>query len=456
MPKKSKRIRRAGVLIMVIAGVIAAMGYGIAQNTVVTQAEWAVYMVRALRLDWNLPADPKSHDYIARLNWQADIDVSATGVEAGSSPSLRVDSGFVQATAPGAEAIYRVSTIRTGDYGFRLKMAGGGAVVKIGDAVFDAYQPDESFQWVDLNWIGLDPGDHTVSVLLDEGTRAETLGVVPPCLVSVEPRDGWQPLAPLTFGDLAVTVARALELEYELEGIGPEMTIKGEEFNVLMEIPVANESEASEEPFWLSSGGSLVTARARFMAERSGLYVMQARYFSPSELRWSVDGCLRAITCPVEVSNAGLLWTNVVAVELEAGEHDLDIMLPPNASLDRVTIQQKNESIEEYLGVVSQEGFNMQAANELVSRRRAIGSALQLRNLFERWKNSRCEDTLIALEKIGMLLMAGGRRETETDPERIPGDRLISAGSSAGDDGRSPVFPTEPPVASPVTPESGS
>ena len=120
-------------------------------------------------------------------------------------------------------------------------------------------------------------------------------------------------------------------------------------------------------------------------------------------------------------------------------------------------IQQKDDSIEEYIGVVSEEGFNMRSPNEQVSRRRAIGSALQLRNRFERWKNTRCKNTIIALEEIGMLLIAGGRRETETDPTgRMPGDRLPAANVGGGDDGRNPVFPNEPPVASPVTPNSGS
>jgi hypothetical protein len=418
-------------------------------------------MVRALNLDWNLPEEPTSHDYIARLNWQASIDLAATGVEPGSSPSLRVGDGFVQAVGPGAEALFRVSTVRTGDYGFRIKLANGGAVIKMGSAVFDAYQPDDTFQWVDLNRVGLDPGDHSVSVLLDEGARAEALGVVPPCLVAVEPKDGWQPLKSLTFGDLAVTLARALELEYGLAGIGPEITIKGEDFQVLQDIPIEEEGDKSEEPFWLASGGSLVTARARFVADQAGLYVLQARYFSPTEIRWTVDGCLRAITCPILVGNAGLLWTNVVALELAAGEHDIDVTLPPNASLDQIMIQQKDDSIEEFMGVVSEEGFNMRGTNELVSRRRAIGSALQLRNLFSRWKNTRCKDTIIALEKIGMLLMAGGRREAETDPTgRMPGERLPGAGlAGSGEDGRNPIFPTggdEPPVASGTMPDPGS
>jgi hypothetical protein len=458
MLKKKMSIRRASVLILVFASVVAAMGYGIAQNTVVTQAEWAVYMVRALKLDWNLPQDPKSQDYIARLNWQANVDVSATGVEPGSSSSLLVEEGFVEGRGPTSEALYRVSTIRTGDYGFRLRMANGGAVVKVGNAVFEAYQPDAAFQWVDLNRVSLDAGDHSVSVLFDEGTRADMLGVSPPCLIAVEPPNGWQPLQPLTFGDLAVTISRTLELEYGLPGIGPEIEIKGEEFTRLLEVPIEEEGNEETDPFWLSSGGALVEARTRFVADEPGLYAIQARYFSPSEIRWAIDGCLRAITCPVQVSNAGLLWTNVVAVELEAGPHDIGITLPPKSSLDRIMIQRKDGSVDEYMGITMEEGFTMRGADEPVSRRHAINAALRLRSLFERWKNSRCRDTIVALEETAALLLAAGSREERADTEGL-GDRIPNATASASDSGRNPVFPAdsgETPVASPIKPGPGS
>ena len=73
MPKKNTRFRRVSVSVLVLAGLAAFVGYGVAQNTEVTQAEWAVYMVRGLKLDWNLPDNPKSNHYIERLDWQSGI-----------------------------------------------------------------------------------------------------------------------------------------------------------------------------------------------------------------------------------------------------------------------------------------------------------------------------------------------------------------------------------------------
>ena len=45
----------AGMVTAAFVIVSAFVGYGVAQSTQVTQAEWAVYMVQGLGLDWNMP-----------------------------------------------------------------------------------------------------------------------------------------------------------------------------------------------------------------------------------------------------------------------------------------------------------------------------------------------------------------------------------------------------------------
>lgn len=456
MPKKNSHFRRASVSVLVLACVAAFVGYGIAQNAEVTQAEWAVYMVRALKLDWNLPANPKSNHYIERLDWQSGIEFAATGMEEGSSPTIRVDENFIEAEGPAAEALYRVSTIRWGNYGFRVNLANGGAVVKLGDEVFEVYQPENEFRWVDFKRVSLDPGDHTMSVLLTEGAQTQAISVTPPCLISVEPKGGWQPLHQLTYGDLAVTVAKALDLEHELPAMGPEVVIKGESFTRTLEIPTTEENGGGSGPFWLSSGDKVLSAQASFTVPEAGLYTIEAKYLSPSEVRWVVDGCLRAVTCPAR-AGVGSNWTSVVAVELEAGAHDIDVTLPPNASLDQLAIQRRDDSMNEYLGVASDEGFKMSNASERVTRRRAIAAAVRLRSLFDRWKNSHCDDTIVALERAGYLLLAG--RQSTTDETTASDSNMPPASvGSGGADARNPIFPTEgveQPVASSIQPTPG-
>ena len=460
---KKVRYRHFGILIVILAGLVAAVGYGVAQSTVVTQAEWAVYMVQALELDWHLPPNPKSHDYMSRLSWTSGIEFGASQMLPGSSSSIRVAStgAYVQAEAPMAEALYNVGTIRPGNYDFRVKLAGGSAVVKIGDSVFEAFQPEEEFRWVDLNQISLNIGNHPVSLLLSEGSRAEMIGVAPPCLIAVEPRDGWQPLKPLSYRDLVVTLAKALELEHGLPTIGPETVIKGEDFVRIMAVPV-DESDAgeSEDPFWLSSSNSILTASAQFSVHEKGLYSLEARYLSPNPVRWSVDGCLKAITCPRKVEK-GLLRTNIVSLDLEAGEYEISVTLPPGASVDKVVIRQQDGSIEEVLGIVADEGFRVDSPDSPVRRRQAIAAARRLRSLFRSWKDTRCVDSLLAMEQLGALLQASGSEAGQSYSGAGRSDNLmpdIIVGENMSSGAQGPLFPTnpgggEPPPASPITPE---
>ena len=451
--KNRSRGRFAWVIIGAIVMVGALVGYGVAQSTQVTQAEWAVYMVQGLGLDWNMPPNATANEYVARLLWSTSIEFPATRTLPGSSPSLTIQSdavpAFIATDAPTAEALYRVSTIQAGDYNFRVNLAGGTAMFKVGGSIFEITQPEEEFQWVDLNRVSLDPGEHTVSLLLSPGARVQGLAIVPPCLRRIEPLDGWAPLEPLNFGELAVTVARALDLEYELPKLGPEIKLRGEEFEKILELPVDDDfpAETLNDPFWLSTGGSIVTARARFSIPESGLYSIEARYVSSTPVRWVSNGCLKVVTCEL---TAGMYWKRVVILELDAGDHDLEITLPPKAALDRVVIQRRDADINEYIDVVSDEGFKLGPPSRTVRRREAIAAARRLRNRFDGKKRFRCEDALIALEQAAFLRMAALRSDREqglklSDATGLP---VINPGGGADS------FPNVPGLASPITPDS--
>ncbi len=457
----ARRVRPAlvgGTLLLF--GLGAAVSYGVAQNTVVTHAEWVVYMVQALGLDWNLPPNAKTRDYLARLNWTTSIDFQADQPLAGSSASL-VKEGegaqtYVRSTTPPGEALYRFATLQQGDYNLRVRMAGGSAALRMGSAVFEMEQPTEGFEWVDLERVNLTPGSHDLNVLIGDGTRVQALAVTPPCLRPVEPIGGWQPLEPLHFGELAVSVARALNLEHKLPALGPEITVKGEGFIRMLELPTGETGGTPEspEPFWLSSGHAVLTARARFSVPEAGLYSMEARYISPTHpVRWIVNRCLKAVSCPA-AADAGVRWIEVVALDLAAGEHELEVTLPPQARLDRIVIQRREATIDSYLKAVEDEGFNLSAPAEEVRRRQALDSAQRLRRRFQNSLKANCADALMALEL--ELGAAWARTAGKLGPQAPQASEVPGLPPSTGQN--EPLFPkggTEPPVASPTTPSSG-
>ncbi len=452
MKRLSRRVRLFGVVVSSLAILGVALGYGIAQNTVVTEAEWAVYLAQGLGLDWNLPQNAKSNHYLARLQWTKSVEFQAAQMLEGSTAIPSEDGSVRSNVGSPAEALYEVAMLRAGDYGFRVKLSSGGALLKVADQTYEIYQPGPESRWVDLNRVRLSPGSHKLSLILPQGTRAEAIGVTPPCMLPVEPTGGWQPLEPLRFDDMAVTLAKALDLEQNLPAMGDPITIRGEQFVRTLSFPYEEGVEGVEnEPFWLTTGGSIVTAVARFDVPEAGVYSIEARYLSPRPVRWNMDSCLRVITCPVTPTQAGRRRS--LALQLEAGEHEIEVTLGPGSKLDRVEVQRRDGSTEAYIDVVEDEGFKMRKADENVQRRDALSAARRLRDRFLKTASLRCDDSLVAMEAqaTARSIQAASAPEPEVLQGNAPG---ASAGASQVGF-NDPIFPPiegEPEVASPVQP----
>ena len=455
MNRLSKPTRLFGVVVFAVAALGLALGFGIAQSTVVTQAEWAVYLAQGLGLDWNLPPNAKSNHYLARLQWTKSVEFQAAQMLEGSTASPSPDGSVRSSLASPAEAFYEVSMLRAGDYGFRVKLAGGGALLKVADQTYELYQPGADSRWVDLNRVRLSPGSHKLSLMLPQGTRADALGVTPPCMLPVEPRGGWRPLEALRFEEMAVTLAKALDLEQNLPALGEPITVRGEEFVRTLSFPFEEALPTVEdEPFWLATGGSIVTAVARFQVPEAGVYSIEARYLSERPVRWNMDSCLRVITCPVTPAQAGRRRS--LALELDAGEHEIEVTLGPGSKLDRIEVQRRNGSTGAYIEVVEDEGFKMGEAEENVLRRDALSAARRLRDRFLKLATLRCEDSLVAME--AMAAARSMQASSAADPSGVGNAPGAQAGASQISFSE-PVFPpvsgSGPAVASPVQPGSG-
>jgi hypothetical protein len=451
MKRLSRRMRLLGVVVSSLAVLGVALGYGVAQSTVVTQAEWAVYLAQGLGLDWNLPPNAKSNHYLARLQWTKSVEFQASSMLEGSTATPSEDGSVRSSLGSPAEALYEVAMLRAGDYGFRVKLAGGGALLKVADRSYELYQPESDSQWVDLSRVRLSPGSHKLSLMLPQGTSADAIGVTPPCMLPVEPTGGWNPLEPLRFQEMAVTLAKALDLEQNLPEMGDPITIRGEEFVRTLSFPYEEETTPVEnEPFWLQTGGSIVTAVARFQVPEPGVYSIEARYLSARPVRWNMDSCLRVITCPVTPAQSGRRRS--LALDLDAGEHEIEVTLGPGSKLDRIEVQRRDGSTEAYVDVVEDEGFKMGEAQANVLRREALSAARRLRDRFQKLATGRCEDSLVAIEAMATArsLQASAAAEPEM-PGNAPGASAGASQVSFAD----PVFPPvveEPEVASPVQP----
>lgn len=446
MSRSTTRLGRAGTVVAVLGLLGLALGYGVAQNTTVTQAEWAVYMAQGLGLDWNLPNNAKSNHYLERLDWTNSIEFQASQMLDGSTATPLGDGSVQASTGAPSEALYQVATLRAGDYGFRVKLGGGGAVLKVSDQAYELFQPDAAPRWVDLDRVPLDPGEHPLSLMLIDGARAESLGVTPSCMAPVQPAGGWSPLEPLTFTEMAVSLAKALDLEGNLPELGDPITIRGENFRRTIVYPYdATLEETSEsDPYWLSSGGSIVGAVVSFEVPEDGVYSIETRYLSPRPIRWALDSCLRVVTCPVTASQIGRRRS--LALELEAGEHTLEVTLPPGAKLDRVDVQRRDGSPDEYLGAVEDQGFKLGKADEAVSRRDALRAARRLRDSFDKLTQLRCSDELIAMEAEAIALAMSSSSSDDAGSGNALGPNPPPV---------TPQLPSGIPMIPPVDPNGG-
>ncbi len=350
--------------------------------------------------------------------------------------------------------------LRPGDYGFRVKLSGGIALFRVADQTYELYQPRAESRWVDLNRVRLSSGSHKLSLMLPRGTRADAIGVTPPCMLPVEPVGGWQPLEPLRFEEMAQTLAKALDLEQNLPPLGEPIIVRGEDFLRTLSFPLSLPQEedavqtAHSEPFWLSTGGSIVSAVARFQVPEKGVYSIEARYLSERPVRWNVNNCLRVITCPVVPAQAGRRRS--LALELDAGEHEIEVTLGPGSKLDRIEVQRRDGSTGAYIDVVESEGFKMGDPDEKVQRRDALSAARRLQDQFLKFEARRCDDSLVAFEAEA----AAGSMRASGAALDLPGVGN-APGASAGSSQvtfNDPVFPPTsgdgPDVASPVQPGS--
>ena len=120
---------------------------------------------------------------MARLEWSKSIDFQASQMLEGSTAQLQADGSVQGDPIVPSEALYEVATLRAGDYGFRVKLGGGEAVLKVADRTYELFQPEVQPRWVDLDRVPLSPGPHRMSLMLAGGAQATSLGIIPPCML---------------------------------------------------------------------------------------------------------------------------------------------------------------------------------------------------------------------------------------------------------------------------------
>ncbi|MRR08110.1 MAG: hypothetical protein EG828_14525, partial [Deltaproteobacteria bacterium] len=210
----------AAVMVLVVSSASLAESV---PSDVVSQGEYAAFLVRELGWQEGLPAEPKPADYLAVLSGKRSFRFEAEdvynaqgdGVTVRNYPLYGQFSGTGWLNAPAAPTTVRFTVFlpRGGEYLLKVVSRGDGQRWMAGGKELTV-NTGGRLREAEAGTVLLKGGSQEISVLLppEGGVDAFMLhasGDHP----AIEPFDGWRSSDPLTWGDYAVVMAAVLGLE---------------------------------------------------------------------------------------------------------------------------------------------------------------------------------------------------------------------------------------------------
>lgn len=362
----------------------------------VTHPEWARLLLRALDVPDAVRATPRASHAFAALSWKTSL--AFRGDDFSSSDHVQVSGkGEVVADAPGGEVTYPLSIVRPGDYRLRVLAAGDPQAPFTAEIrPYGKHEAAATFDvaaaaapgWVEAGATHLDPGAYTASLLLPPGTRVEHVEVAPPCVNAVEPRGGWRPTAIVSTTDLAVTALQAVDGESELPPAASPIEVPADRFQ--SEEPQLLMASTGEPFVTLRGGKDGLRAWAMFDLPEAGLYTLSVFGQKGAGQRWLTDHCLKAVLCPAPM-DAGTEWWVVTTATMGSGRHAIAVNLGPGATVERIRLERKKASEEDYVATLRRLGFDAGPEGN-VTRAKAVDAMEWIRERRRQSARAGCGD----------------------------------------------------------------
>lgn len=420
-------------------------------------------MMRSLGFEDNLQSIDNATDIFLALSWKDQRNLVASEYKRGAGVTKRGD--FVDTGADVGETAYDLSVIRSGDYNIRLRLRGAPdrpfQVQIRQDGQTDAvatFRPTGSgaeYSTVDLGWIKLEPGNHTISVSLPPETSLESVDISPPCLSPIEPEGGWRAPALTTEEDLAKTMLQALEMEHELPPADEPIELRAGTFDILAPDSRMGETGEEADDFKLSATFEGLHAIVYADIPVAGVYAVSAFTATGEGQTWIADSCRRADLC--STGDAMPKWRTLLTSELNEGRHSFAVLLTNGATVGRIRLQRLKTAPEDYVAALERVGFRVGAKGP-ISREKAREAMEWLK---DRWKQKRATDPACVVQTpIGRAVGAPGQLAggltlgpgTTTTPPGVTPPVNPPTGPPPGPPLPPPLPPTEQPPATPVLP----
>lgn len=446
-----RRARTLGLAALACGAFLVPL-HGDPRATPVTHPLWARLLLRALDLEPAVRASAQASQVFAALAWRdslvypADRFARASEAIVSSGP----DGAVVSAGRSPAEVTYALAVVQPGRYQLRARLAGSPELAATAELVpleggvaLDAFAlplPGAS-AWVSGGPLRLVPGAYGARFLLPPGGSLAQVEIAPPCLHPIEPPAGWQPDAPTTRDDLAVTALQALDREDELAPAAVPIELDAAAFQV--EPPAATVVSAGLPALALVAGPGGLRGTASIDLPEAGLYVVSALGAPGAGQRWLFDSCRSAAVCA-----AGSVpgWHVLASQVFAAGRHTLEVTLGDGASLQALRLELKKSRPADYLAALERLGLRAGPEGP-VSRATALDAA---RFVHEQRRAALVPECLAPLAvEPGTTLVAD--RGTAPPPPLVSGP--VAGPVPPPTD--TPILPPQQ-VATPTLPGSGS
>ncbi len=345
-------------------------------DRVVLEEEWAELLVEALGLEEALPEEPEAADRFGLLCPERTVAV-AEG-RAVAPGELRVAAKPPRKREPGKPLRLVVSVPATALY--QLQVHGVGAQRwSVDRRPVGHLDPSALGVAFAASLLPLREGPHELSVVLGRRSRVDRIELSASRPLCIAPARGWRSGEPLTYGDLARTLVRALGLEGQLPEQSEPMLVEGEHYEAASawgdRSRVTTPLPASEGAV-ARAGDSPAEFAYRVRLPRPGVFSVVARVQGAGTQLWSIDGRYRVALAPPR-GGAEYAWARVATAPLASGEHVIRALVPRGSAIDVIRVVQRRSTDSDYLTLLGALGFGTGAPSSYVTRSVAYASLSQ-------------------------------------------------------------------------------
>jgi hypothetical protein len=356
---------------------------------VVSQGEWALNLVDALGLKPALADEISSEDVFGLLCPTAVERMSAAKADGGSGTSgYQARMEVPTRKSPGDPVRMTVSLASPAVYMLSVEGAGPQRWV-VNQNVVGHVDPTELGVAQATAVVPLRRGPHEITGYLAHDSKVESVELAAYRPLCIAPAGGWRADRPLTHGDRARTIVRALGIEQRLPESGEPILVEaesyveaspfGERTHRKLGVPASAHT-------WVTADGSQAEFTWRVRIDDPSVFTVEGRLHGEGPQIWSIDGRHRVTVKPGDVpkgiswsskreeSPENFVWADIVTLPLAAGEHVIRALIPTEAGIDQIRLVRRKSGAPNYLNLIEEAGFRGGAPAAYVTRAAAYRS----------------------------------------------------------------------------------